>query len=318
MTRCAAECPGNVLQIASAPKIVDLAGKAESYALPAITAAALVVYLARLRTASKPGRRSLAAVAVTSLLYLPVYFVYSFAAWILLWRDEIASVLDDRSLRLGYHDPATETYREADGGELTPPPASSRLAWVPVERDDQPVAAMVIDETLAEDPELVRATASATLVAVENGQLEGELRASRERVVEAGLAERPHVLAERGVRAALADAARTAPMPVDIRGAWHGRHSEAVEVTVYFCCLECLQNAAKHAGRGASVMVRLSDANGRVGFCVEDDGAGFDPKSVPRGAGLTNLEGRLAALGGTLHIDAAPGRGTRITGDLPG
>jgi signal transduction histidine kinase len=431
LTRCATACPENALQIASIPNIVKLAGKAESYALPAITAAAFVVYLARLRTASRPQRRSLAAVAVTSLLYLPVYFVYSFAAWILLvdpatretlswgvaatrallplgflvallqaqrfaakaqrtllellaarptpeaWRDEIASVLDDNSLRLGYHDPVTETFREPDGEELTRPPSAARLAWVPIVHDEQPVAAMVIDETLAEDPELVRAAASATLVAVENGQLEGELRASRERVVEAGLAERqrlerdlhdsaqqrlvalrihlsiareqlggseeremlerlgtevddaiddlravahgkyPQVLTERGVGAALADVARTAPMPVDVRDAWRGRHSEAVEVTVYFCCLECLQNAAKHAG-GASVMVRLSEARDRVGFCVEDDGAGFDPGTVVRGAGLANLESRVAALGGTLDIDAGPGRGTRITGTLPG
>lgn len=68
----------------------------------------------------------------------------------------IAKVLDDRSLRLGYHDAATGRFREPDGGELTPPPSAARLAWVPVDRDDQPVAAMVIDETLAEDPELVR------------------------------------------------------------------------------------------------------------------------------------------------------------------
>ena len=54
-----------------------------------------------------------------------------------LWRDEIAGVLDDRSLRLGYHDPAAGRFREADGGEMTPPPSGSGLAWVPVDRDDQ-------------------------------------------------------------------------------------------------------------------------------------------------------------------------------------
>ena len=169
LTRCASLCPENVLQVGSADTLVEVAGKAESYALPAITAATLVIYLARVRTASRPQRRSLAAVAVTSLLYLPVYFVYSFAAWILLvddatrdslswgvavtrallpvgflvvllqadrfaanalrkllerlaarptphqWRDMIAGVLDDRSLRLGYYDPATERFREPDG-----------------------------------------------------------------------------------------------------------------------------------------------------------------------------------------------------------
>ena len=52
---------------------------------------------------------------------------------------------------------------------------------------------MVIDETLAEDPELVRAAASATLLAVEIGALEGELRASRERLVDAGHRERRRI-----------------------------------------------------------------------------------------------------------------------------
>jgi signal transduction histidine kinase len=431
LTRCAPACPANVLQVASAPKLVEVAGKAETYALLAIIVAVLLVYLARLRTASRPQRRSLAAVAVTSLLLLPVYFVYSFASWVLLvdpaasdalawgvaatrgllpvgfliallqaerfagralrmllellaahptpelWRDKIASVLDDRSLRLGYHDRGTGRFLEPDGGELTPPPPAARLAWVPVDRDDQPVAAMMIDETLAEDPELVRAAAAATLLAVEHGHLEGELLASRARILEAGAAERrrierdlhdstqqrlvalrihlalagekldraddrvvlerlgvemdeaidelrsvahgiyPSTLADQGVGAALAEVARQAAIPVNIRSRWLGRHSQAVETTVYFCCLECLQNTAKHAGPGAAATIRLSEADGRVCFSVEDDGEGFDPGAVERGAGLTNLADRVEAVGGTLRIDPGPGRGTHITGNLP-
>ena len=99
----------------------------------------------------------------------------------------------------------------------------------------------------------------------------------------------------------------------------HGlsRHAEPVEITVYFCCVECLQNAAKHAGPGASVTVTLGESDGGVEFCVEDDGAGFDPAAVERGSGLTNLEDRLSAAGGTLHIDSSPGEGTRVTGRVP-
>ena len=48
-----------------------------------------------------------------------------------------------------------------------------------------------------------------------------------------------------------------------------------------------------------------------------DDGAGFDPSVARRGAGLANLTHRVAAVGGTLHIEARPGRGTRISGSLP-
>jgi signal transduction histidine kinase len=431
LTSCAADCPKNEFQVASAPTLVEVAGNAETYGLLAITVAVFVVYLARLQRASRPQRRSLAAVAFTSLLLLPAYFAYNFAAWILeldqgtldtlnwgvvatrallplgfliallqadrfaagalrtlverlttrptpeQWRDEIARVLDDPALRLGYYDPGDRRFRDSEGGELTLPPAAAGRAWVPVDRGGRPVAAMVIDETLAEDPELVRAAAAATLLAVENGQLEGELRASRARVVEAGDAERrrierdlhdsaqqrlvalrihlslagegvdraddramlerlgaevdeaidelrtvaqgifPPVLADGGVGPALAAVARRSAMPVHIRGAWRSRHSQAVETAVYFCCLECLQNAAKHAGPGASATIRLDESDGHVGFSVEDDGVGFDPRAVARGAGLTNLANRVAAVGGTLEIDAGSGHGTRITGEIP-
>jgi signal transduction histidine kinase len=95
------------------------------------------------------------------------------------------------------------------------------------------------------------------------------------------------------------------------------RHPATVESTIYFCCLECLQNAAKHAGPDASVAIELVQQNGHVSFTVEDDGAGFDPQSSERGAGLANLAQRVAAIGGTLQIEAVPGRGTRVTGTLP-
>jgi signal transduction histidine kinase len=64
-------------------------------------------------------------------------------------------------------------------------------------------------------------------------------------------------------------------------------------------------------------MIRLAQDDGRVRFSIEDDGIGFDPATDPRGAGLTNLGDRLAAVGGGLDIDSQPGRGTRIAGDLP-
>ena len=293
------------------------------------------------------------------------------------WRGTIAAALADPSLRLGFYDQDTERFFESDGAVLMPPRPGSGRSWVPVDRDARPVAALVIDETLAEDPGLVRAAASATLLAVENGHLEGELVASRKRILEAGHAERrrierdlhdsaqqrlvalriqlalagerlvrsedrtmlerlgvevdeaidelrtvahgiyPPILADQGIGAALASVARSSAMPVGIRDGWLGRHSEAVETTVYFCCLEGLQNAAKHAGHGASATIRLSEADGWVSFSVEDDGAGFDPDDVERGAGLTNLTDRVTAVGGTLQIDGGPGRGTHIRGEIP-
>jgi signal transduction histidine kinase len=294
------------------------------------------------------------------------------------WRHDVAAALDDPSLQIGYHDPASGGFRDAGGAELVPPPADSGRAWVPSDRNGQPVAAMVVDNALTEDPELIRAAAAATLLAVENGHLEGELRASRARIVEAGSAERrrlerdlhdstqqrllalrihlglageqldrpedrarierlgadleeaiddlrnvarglyPQLLSRYGVADALASVTDGGTMPVDIRDAGLGRHAEGIELTVYFCCLEALQNAAKHAGPGASAVVRLGqDLDGAVRFSVEDDGVGFEPGAVERSGGLTNLADRAAAAGGTLRIESGVGRGTRIVGSIP-
>jgi signal transduction histidine kinase len=106
-------------------------------------------------------------------------------------------------------------------------------------------------------------------------------------------------------------------MPVRIADDGFGRQSAAVENTVYFCCLEALQNAAKHAGENATVDVRLASRDGEAHFSVVDDGAGFDPANVVEGAGLGNIADRVAAAGGTLHIDTAPGRGSRVEARLP-
>lgn len=73
--------------------------------------------------------------------------------------------------------------------------------------------------------------------------------------------------------------------------------------------IEAVENALKHA-RPAQVTVRLSGAP--LGVTVEDDGAGFDPATAPRGRGTRNLETLAAALDAKLDIESRPGQGTRI------
>jgi signal transduction histidine kinase len=90
--------------------------------------------------------------------------------------------------------------------------------------------------------------------------------------------------------------------------------TESLERTVYFCCLQVLPKAAKHAGPGASATVRLSDDRSGVHFSVVDDGVGCDPKAVEGTGGLMNLADRTTAAGGTLQIESAPGRGARVEG----
>jgi hypothetical protein len=89
------------------------------------------------------------------------------------WRDAVAAALDDPPVRIAFWDPAAERYRAADGSDLAPPRPGSGRSTVEARHNGQPVAALDIDEALAEDPELVRAASTATVLAVENGNLEG-------------------------------------------------------------------------------------------------------------------------------------------------
>ena len=85
---------------------------------------------------------------------------------------------------------------------------------------------------------------------------------------------------------------------------------------MYFCCLEALQNVAKHAP-DARVTISLATVDGELSFTVADDGPGFDPTAATRGAGITNMADRLGAVGGRLEIRSSPGGGTEVSGRVP-
>jgi hypothetical protein len=61
---------------------------------------------------------------------------------------------------------------------------------------------------------------------------------------------------------------------------------------------------------------RFTALNGDLSFEVEDDGRGSDAAIVKKGSGLTNMTDRLEVLGGSLQIDACPGRGCRLRGEV--
>jgi signal transduction histidine kinase len=87
---------------------------------------------------------------------------------------------------------------------------------------------------------------------------------------------------------------------------------------VYFCCLEALQNAGKHAGEGAEATVTLREVEGALVFEVADNGAGFALESgAHHGHGFVNMSDRVGAFGGSVTVDSAPGQGTKIAGRIP-
>ena len=128
----------------------------------------------------------------------------------------------------------------------------------------------------------------------------------------------PPLLMDRGLGEALQAAAGRAALPSDVSIDGISRYRPEVEAAVYFCCLEAMQNAAKHAGPGACVHIRVwVEADGLL-FEVADDGVGFDAASrASSGAGFVNMGDRVGAIGGTLSVTAAPGKGTRISGRIP-
>ena len=128
----------------------------------------------------------------------------------------------------------------------------------------------------------------------------------------------PPVLRDFGLQAALAAAARRCIPPAALVADGIGRYTEEVEAAVYFCCLEALQNAGKHAGSGATAVIRLWERDRRLSFEIADDGVGYDVDSAPHaGQGLANMSDRIAALGGTLVVESTPGRGTTVRANIP-
>jgi signal transduction histidine kinase len=126
----------------------------------------------------------------------------------------------------------------------------------------------------------------------------------------------PPLLADKGLVVALESQSRKATVPVHIDAEGIGRYPQEIEAALYFCTLEALQNVQKYAA-ASGVEVRLRDHSGQVDVDVIDDGHGFDVGAISRGAGLTNIEDRLAALGGSLRVTSSRGGGTTLHATVP-
>lgn len=297
-------------------------------------------------------------------------------------RDVMAKALGDTRLAIAYWIPDGARWVDADGNAVAAPDTLvSRARAVTLLRDaaGEPVAALVHDAALLEDPMLIESVTSSMQLILESHRLEAEVKSSSAASASAVEAERhrierdlhdgaqqrlialrmklsvtarlleqdprraealvqemgsdvdaamvelralahgiaPPMLVERGLAAALTDAAQRAALPVRTDIADVGRCDPATERAVYFCCLEALQNAAKHAGAGAHADLHLARDGDRLRFAVTDDGAASGaPGPAPDGQGLANMRQRLEAVGGQLDIEALPHRGFRVSGTV--
>jgi signal transduction histidine kinase len=129
----------------------------------------------------------------------------------------------------------------------------------------------------------------------------------------------PHAETDKGLVPALHQLAakrlKNDGITVDMQLKGERRLPEQIETELFRIAQEALNNIAKHAQADHAVIsLDLEDAS-RVLLTIEDAGIGFDPvqaKKLPGHLGLTSMQERVEALGGTLTIDSKPGKGTRL------
>jgi signal transduction histidine kinase len=86
-----------------------------------------------------------------------------------------------------------------------------------------------------------------------------------------------------------------------------------IAATLWYVCSEGVTNVLKHAG-ASHLRIELAEDVADVRLLVEDDGRGGADAS---GSGLAGLRDRVAALGGSLIVEAVPAGGTRLIASLP-
>jgi PAS domain S-box-containing protein len=97
-----------------------------------------------------------------------------------------------------------------------------------------------------------------------------------------------------------------------------GIFNREAATNVYRIAQEALNNLCKHS-RAEQAMITIERDVRAVHMRITDDGVGFDTaKAMSQGGlGLTSIAERVRMLGGRLDIDSSPGKGTRLTIELP-
>jgi signal transduction histidine kinase len=147
-------------------------------------------------------------------------------------------------------------------------------------------------------------------------KLSDQLDAAAARVREVIAGDYPSRLAAEGLVGALRASVERSHLDVEIEGQ-AGRLDGPIELELFHAVAEALQNALKHAGRGAAVVVRFRRRRAALVVVVHDSGAGFDPESVRESRGIRNMAERLESVGGTCRVRSRPQHGTWVRFKCP-
>lgn len=187
-----------------------------------------------------------------------------------------------------------------------------------------------IHDTIAQDLAsiVVQARVARKQAAVASPEASGRLE-QIVRIAEGSLAEarqslqalRPPALEGRDLATALREAAAASAgeggVTVDVVSTLAGALPAAVESELLRIAKEAIGNALRHGGAGR-VGVELRREGSEVVLVVADDGRGFDPAAVASDRfGLVGMRERAQTLGGTLRLESAAGRGTRVEARVP-
>ena len=177
---------------------------------------------------------------------------------------------------------------------------------------------------------VLTAEAAATLLGRSDGAA-GEQVARLGELAQEALAElrelifelRPTSLEEEGLAATLRKQVdmlrRVHGRAIELRIAGGASCAPESEAEVLRIAQEALSNALRHA-EAERIELRMEARDGRLVVTVADDGSGFDPDAPglrSRRLGLTSMEERARALGGSLAVVSRPGEGTTVTLEVP-
>jgi signal transduction histidine kinase len=137
----------------------------------------------------------------------------------------------------------------------------------------------------------------------------------------------PRILDTLGVVAAIKELAhqvsRHSPIRVECKTQGRPRRlATDVEVALYRCCQEAINNAIRHA-EASKLVVGICFAQREVRVTVEDDGKGFDPRTLydsnsrMMSSGFWTIRQRMADLGSAFRVSTSKGRGTVVEMIVP-
>lgn len=124
----------------------------------------------------------------------------------------------------------------------------------------------------------------------------------------------PESLLRYGLKASLTDFCADIPIADFHYFGDETRLPEKMDIMIYRCIHELVNNALKHA-QASRINVQLVQDKDRISFTVQDDGIGFDQELVSEGMGLQNVRQRVDAFQGKMNIYSS-GQGTEVHVEL--